>query len=167
MPFKDKKKQREYIKQYQLDNVETILERSKKWVELNKDRTVKNKAQFYQKNKEKIQRRSRQYSETLNGKFYRCKNCAKKRKIPFDLTLQDIESMPLICYYTGKPLTLKTNSYYTVSLDRLDSSKGYTKDNVVLCCAFINAMKNVLTYDQFILACKAIANYHDEKHGLI
>lgn len=44
----------------------------------------------------------------------------------------------------------------TVSVDRLDSSKGYTLENVVLCCAAINRMKMDMTVDEFRRWCQLV-----------
>jgi len=105
----------------------------------------------------------KKYAETLNGRFIHWKGNAKIRGHTFELKLKDLQSMPLVCHYTGLALTLECNKYTTISLDRLDNSKGYTKENIVFCCGFINIMKQQLTYNQFILACKMIAQYHDNK----
>lgn len=48
------------------------------------------------------------------------------------------------CYYTGIQMELMTNlknDPRIMSCDRKDSKKGYTKDNVVLCCLGINHLK--------------------------
>ena len=46
----------------------------------------------------------------------------------------------------------------TISIERIDSNKGYTKDNVVLVAGIVNSMKNDLSQDEFIktinLICK-------------
>lgn len=39
-----------------------------------------------------------------------------------------------ICPYSGRKMKFDINSQERLSLDRKDSSKGYTKDNVVWCC---------------------------------
>ena len=103
------------------------------------------------------------YDSTLRSRFRKWKGNAKARNIPFDLTFKDISSMPQVCYYSGLDLVLISNHHRTISLDRLDSSKGYTKDNVVLCCGFINIAKNELSYDQFIKSCKLIVLNHEDK----
>jgi hypothetical protein len=41
-------------------------------------------------------------------------------------------------------------------LDRIDSSKGYTEDNVVPCCTSCNLMKSDKTREEFLLAIEAI-----------
>ncbi len=114
-------------------------------------------------NKTRIVKNKKNYSSSFVGRFNHWRGGAKKREIPFELTIQDLKAMPLVCHYTGKVLTCENKKYTTISLDRLDSSKGYTKDNVVFCCGFINFMKSTLTYDQFIYACKLIAQHHDNK----
>jgi hypothetical protein len=62
------------------------------------------------------------------------------------------------CYYTGIPMELqssrkiedcetKTNKK-VVSVDRIDSNKGYTKDNIVLCCWVVNNIKQDLSVEE-------------------
>jgi hypothetical protein len=36
------------------------------------------------------------------------------------------------------------------NLDRLNSDKGYTKENCVVCCGACNRMKWILGYDAFL-----------------
>jgi hypothetical protein len=40
---------------------------------------------------------------------------------------------------------------FQVSIDRIESSKGYTKNNTVLCCQSINYMKNDYPIESFNL----------------
>jgi hypothetical protein len=100
-------------------------------------------------------------TDTLHKRFNRWKATAKYREIPFEITEQDLEAMPMICHYTGIALTCDSKEINTISLDRLDSSKGYTTDNVVFCCESVNSMKQDYTVDQFILLCRWIVQHHD------
>lgn len=54
------------------------------------------------------------------------------------------------CYYTG--INMKLKGYHTNNLaftvDRINPKKGYTKGNMVLCCAIINRIKQDLTIDE-------------------
>lgn len=71
------------------------------------------------------------------------------RGMEFNLTLQ--EYLPFYnssCFYCGAP--------GQISLDRLDSSLGYTKSNVVTCCGICNIMKGTLSQHDFIFQCKKI-----------
>jgi hypothetical protein len=47
----------------------------------------------------------------------------------------------------------------TASLDRINSKKGYTKDNVQWVHKWINFMKQDLDEEEFITFCEAIVNY--------
>ena len=89
------------------------------------------------------------YFRTYKSKLKSWKQSAKHRNIEWNLTLEFIESLPLICAYTGRQLTLETNHINTISLDRIDNKKGYTEDNVVLCCVYINLAKNDLELNEF------------------
>ncbi len=58
-----------------------------------------------------------------------------------------------VCPYTGIQMELKALnnqlvSPYNASVDRIDSSKGYTKDNVEFVCLFINYGKNGFSKEQ-------------------
>ena len=133
--------------------------------------TVKQREKLYKyNNKSKIQQHQKEYNKRwiarIKSRFSRWKRSAYQRNIPFDLTLEQLESMPLVCYYTGDALVLKSNERNTVSLDRLDSSKGYTITNVVYCCAFVNLMKHESSYEQFVDVCKIIADRYNEKKSL-
>ena len=54
------------------------------------------------------------------------------------------------CVYTGRKLLLETNSNNKVSLDRIDSEKGYIPDNIQLTTKVANAAKNDMTEQEFI-----------------
>ena len=49
----------------------------------------------------------------------------------------------------------------TASLDRIDSNKGYTKDNVQFVHKDINWMKQDFEQNKFIEYCKKVANKHE------
>ena len=73
---------------------------------------------------------------------------SKHRKIEHTLTINDINEMLEkqngLCYWFKIPL-LPSNKHkhpQQPSLDRLDRNKGYTKDNVVLCCYSANIGRN-------------------------
>ena len=62
------------------------------------------------------------------------------------------------CAYSGRNMVYnyskKDYNYLNynpekVSIDRIDSSKGYMKDNIILCCAMANSMKMDLPYEEF------------------
>ena len=47
-----------------------------------------------------------------------------------------------------------------ISIDRIDSNLGYTKDNIQLVGAIINQIKTDMSNDEFINMCSIITNYN-------
>lgn len=78
----------------------------------------------------------------------------RAKKIEFDLTFEFLEQLWIKqngkCAYTNIDMILPINAtsgtvvrdLSAASLDRIDSSKGYTQDNVEFVCRFINLGKN-------------------------
>ena len=68
--------------------------------------------------------------------YHRTRRRASKLGLPFNLTPGFIDQMtiPIICPVLGIPLKLDRSTEQTddsISIDRIDSSKGYTQDNVI------------------------------------
>ena len=89
-------------------------------------------------------------TNTLNGFLIKLLNTAKanaKRRTDdgrdvageFSITLKDLQEMYKKqegkCYYSSLPMSSKILSDYMMSLERLDPSKGYTKENIALICS--------------------------------
>lgn len=54
-----------------------------------------------------------------------------------------------LCYYTQIPLEAGPGfKGKNISLDRLDSSGNYTRENTVMCCSEVNRMKGQLTLEE-------------------
>lgn len=71
------------------------------------------------------------------------------------------------CALSGLPISIAntirgdmSRGETTASLDRIDSSKGYTRDNVQWVHKDINKMKMDLSQNAFIALCKAVATNH-------
>lgn len=71
---------------------------------------------------------------------------AKERGIEFTLTLADMRKLlkKKTCHYTGEKLNFLHGDRNKLSLDRVDSSKGYTKENTVACATWVNHWKNAV-----------------------
>ena len=67
------------------------------------------------------------------------------------------------CKLTGKKLLLHTRkgNNTTASLDRIDSSKGYTKDNIQWIHKDIQRMKTNFDNEYFIEICKKVSEWHN------
>jgi len=88
------------------------------------------------------------------------KTRANKRGVYFDLLKEDIDRLFISqenkCAISGIEFT---SNDYCPSLDRIDSSKGYSCDNIQLVCSCINRMKSNMIQDHFVNLCAAIADY--------
>lgn len=69
----------------------------------------------------------------------------RNKEMEFELTEDDIQDMlntqDYKCYYTG--LAFEDAEGKRPSIDRINSNKGYTKDNVVITLGVINLMKRI------------------------
>jgi hypothetical protein len=87
---------------------------------------------------------------------------ANRRGIPFTLTVDDIEwllTLSPICAISGIPLSLFRCNPHRVSVDRIDSSKGYTQENIQLVSATVNYMKQEFPEYIFFAVCREVANH--------
>ena len=70
---------------------------------------------------------------------------AKKKGLEHNITYKDILPFPETCPVLGTPLTLDTDTRSnSPSIDRIDNSKGYTKDNIQIISTYANALKQDL-----------------------
>lgn len=95
--------------------------------------------------------------------FEKCKKGAALRGLSFDISLEDIWFMYTAqegrCALSGLPIGWsEIGSIHTASIDRIDSSKGYIKDNVQLLHKDVNFMKQQYSQEYFIEICKSVAD---------
>ena len=95
--------------------------------------------------------------------YNRLKASAIKRNIPFDLTIPELNnlSFPITCPILGMPLyynrgMAKDDSY---SIDRIDSTKGYTIDNIEVISLRANKLKSNANIKEIIM----LAEYYKDK----
>ena len=69
-----------------------------------------------------------------------------------------------VCVYTGMKMELQPNTLLSVSVERIDSSTGYTAQNTVLCCNAVNRMKSDLDPHTFFDLCKAVTQWLSDKN---
>ncbi len=104
------------------------------------------------------------FGDICGGTWSRIKRGSELRKIEFNITIEETWNLFLKqdkkCALTKLPLKFASNSNAsdgTASLDRIDSSKGYTIDNIQWVHKDINQIKWNLSQDYFIELCKLIA----------
>ena len=98
----------------------------------------------------------------INGQtLCHIRNGAKSRGLKYAVTKEFLWALFLKqerkCALSGLPIQFTINkSEKTASLDRIDSTKGYTKDNVQWIHKDVNLMKNHFDQSHFLGLCKAI-----------
>jgi len=99
-----------------------------------------------------------------SGYMVMLKKAAIKRKLVFEITAEDVYNLFLNqnkkCVFTNLDIRFKatTNDYKaTASLDRIDSTKGYIKDNIQLVHKDINVMKSNFSDKYFVNMCKLVS----------
>ena len=111
------------------------------------------------------------YLNTLDGyvkiNFCSLKCSARKRKIEMDITVKDIielyDRQKGRCALTGIDLIISHEKIpMKLSVDRIDSSKGYSVNNIQLVVKILNLMKWETSNDDFIKFCKKVANYRKQ-----
>ena len=109
---------------------------------------------------------------SFNKLYGAYKRGAKNREFRFGLKKEDFREMTSSdCFYCGeKPSQeMKNNgksnfygNYKYNGIDRIDNSKGYSKQNCVPCCFVCNQMKLTLSKSDFINQAKKICKHMKE-----
>jgi hypothetical protein len=112
------------------------------------------------------------HKELSGTHFLSIKHGALRRKIKFELTPKFLwelfESQNKLCALTGIPLVLTTVlkkqnvdwSTITASVDRIDSSIGYTETNVQWVHKSINRLKNNYSLEELLYWSKLLLDKH-------
>ncbi len=119
---------------------------------------------YYRDNKDRIKARYWNYDNDsekyIRRKVMVQKSRAKVRGIEWHLNTDKMIKKMIeqkVCACSGIEFVYKHNSPYSPSIDRKNSSKGYTPRNVQIVCTAVNLAKWKLTQKQFIDMCKRIA----------
>jgi uncharacterized protein YlxP (DUF503 family) len=82
---------------------------------------------------------------------------AKEKNILFNITNEDI-ILVATCPLLNIPLEYGNNltTKYSASIDRIDNTKGYTKDNIQILSMLANSMKSSATFTELITFSKNI-----------
>jgi len=85
----------------------------------------------------------------INWYFSCTKRRAKRQKIKFNLTLNDFKNIPTHCPILGYEMKIRNkNRLHSLSIDRIDNSKGYIKGNIAFISYKANMCKSNLTFEQ-------------------
>lgn len=103
--------------------------------------------------------KNRYIKNILKYRLTSAKARAIRNNLLFDLTSEQVDALlkkqENKCVYTGEVFD-NTSPVYSVSIDRIDNSKGYTINNIQLVCSSVNYMKNDLQEKEFLSLVKKI-----------
>ncbi len=127
------------------------------------DHILAQKREYYRANREARLAYQREYEEktlrtslvhTLRRILSNAKTRARLKNLDCDLTnewvLERVRANDWRCEKTGISFTCskRTRNPWKPSIDRIDSSQGYTTDNVQIVCMVYNNAKNTFTDDE-------------------
>jgi hypothetical protein len=95
--------------------------------------------------------------------FNKSKTSAELRDIKFEIKIEDVHQIMLKnnfkCYLSGLDISFnKFGAKHPASIDRIDSSLGYTLDNIQIIHKDVNFMKQSYSQEYFIQMCKNVSN---------
>ena len=137
-----------------------------------KEYVTKNKEHFRTYHKKYREVNGRSDCNNLRSRLKALINGAQSRKnFDFSIDVDFLETLWKnqngLCVYTKLPLTIKPNQFNTISIDRIDSTKGYTKENTQFICRAVNEMKMDRTEDLFIHLCYLVTQHNKDKDNLV
>ena len=141
-------KSQERVREWRQENPEKYKETREKYYLQNKDKISEYRRQYHKTHREEYNAWRREYRRKLKSSnpeialFEASKRRAKLKGIEHTLQLEDIK-IPEICPVLGIPLKVSPKVYSdnSPSIDRIDNSKGYTKDNIIVVSWKANDLK--------------------------
>ena len=141
-------------------------EYNKKYRNENREKYNEWERQYHDKNRKKHDAKSKAWRETEVGLFrtmhLSARQRAKQKGIDYELSPTTIRAIYEIqfrkCALTGIDFDLSGVSDYRVrpfapSIDRKDSKKGYTYENIQMVCIIVNKAKNEYPQELFDMMC--------------
>lgn len=145
------------------------------YYEKNREERLKKANDYYKNNKEKVKEYQQDFRSTEESKEYQhewrkknierrillgAQNRAKKKNIECSLVLEDI-IIPDLCPILGIQLKKDNKGHAqdsSPSIDRIDSKKGYIKNNIRIISFRANTIKNNATIEELELVLKDARN---------
>jgi hypothetical protein len=104
-------------------------------------------------------KRHAERTNTFDGHLKRLLVYKGRKQLSLPMLQEMFKRQNGLCALSGVPMTWGANEGRVpthVSIDRIDSNKGYDENNVHLVCRIVNIMKNNLTVNEFVGWCKLV-----------
>jgi len=138
------------------------------WFRKNKERRCKDCKKKQYEIRRTQNRGDQGIERLLVERFNALKDRAKNKNLTVDFDKEYLrylwEKQNHKCALSGIQMTtlvFKGRVFTNISVDRINSKKGYLKSNVQLVCMGINQMKNDLSTDELLYFCKQIIKNHE------
>ena len=161
----------EYSKKYNREHKEYFKQKNNEYYQKNLLNDIEYNRKRYNFYKEKYLESRDASLRTIRGRLYNIFDAArsrtKKGSLIFEITLEDVLKIYEIqkgsCALTNIEFSLdrlgrKSKNPFAPSLDRIDSDKGYTKENIRLVCVIVNLALNNFGDNAFDKMCRAYIN---------
>lgn len=133
------------------NNPEKVLSQRQRYRKKHKQQTKNDRLKWINGNgKESAKAIHKRWRSTLNGAvcqaILRAKAYCKKRQVDIDIDIvflhQLLDDQNGLCAITNMRMTYKSHDLKSMSVDRIDPLKGYTKNNTHLVCKWVNFAKS-------------------------
>ena len=161
----------EYSKKYNKEHKDYFKQKNNEYYQKNLLNDIEYNRKRYNFYKEKYLESRDASLRTIRGRLYNIFDAArsrtKKGSLIFEITLEDVLEIYEIqkgsCALTNIEFSLdrlgrKSKNPFAPSLDRIDSDKGYTKENIRLVCVIVNLALNNFGDNAFDKMCRAYIN---------
>lgn len=93
-----------------------------------------------------------------------CRNSGRSCEIVVDDLVRLYKDQNGLCALSGRKMTICNNrNLDSLSVDRMDSTAGYTKNNIRLICWQVNSARMFGSDDQLFIMCKEILKFNNIK----
>lgn len=158
-------------KEWYQKNKEQVKQRAKQYYHDNKEKVLEDVKKYREANRPKIQEKGREYyrRKLKNRLLNAARARSRKYGYEFNLTEADI-ILPKYCPLLGIEMFVtesrKGSKHSSFSLDRIDSARGYTKDNVWVISHKANSMKSDSNYEDFKKMADNWKQFHENGYDL-
>lgn len=116
------------------------------------------------------QRARKKFQNTHKGRvgrmYYEAKRRAKERGLEWEFELAEM-IVPDFCPVLNLPMffTIGKVTDNTPTIDRVDNTKGYTRDNIDIICYRANRIKNCASLDELVAITMYVAEHQTSLAG--
>ncbi len=110
------------------------------------------------------------FTRIIQSKVANAKCTSRNKGYEFNLNSEYVTELYKLqngkCAYSGIEMNNKDNDLYQLSIDRVNSDLGYTKNNIKLCCWVFNLMKRDHSETLFIKLCtNVVDNFKNQSNA--